>query len=284
MQFNDYYQQVYGDRWPGLLKSLEQKEAQVLFAPFAQETGDVEWLPGCWWMTAERANWPTERDDDGLLRYYVLDPASVLVARALMVNPGDQILDMCAAPGGKTLVLVQTLGQEGLLEANELSPARRARLTKVIQQYVPKTLRQRVFVKGKDALRFGLMAKESYDRILLDAPCSGERHLLANTKEINQWKPKRVSSLAKKQYSLLASGIEALKPGGRLVYSTCALSPEENDQVIARALKKKPLVSSVETPQPSPFAERTEYGWIHLPDKCQFGPLYFAVMEKKTEL
>ncbi|MCB0383919.1 MAG: RsmB/NOP family class I SAM-dependent RNA methyltransferase, partial [Bdellovibrionales bacterium] len=233
IQFNDYYQQIYGSRWPELLASLNQKEAQVLLAPFSDERGDVEWLPGCWWLTPERSSWPVERNDEGLLRYYVLDPASVLVARALQVNSNDQVLDMCAAPGGKTLVLAQTLGQEGLLEANELSPARRARLTKVIQQYIPKPLRQRLFVKGKDALRFGLVAKESYDRILLDAPCSGERHLLANSSELKQWKPKRISSLSRKQYSLLASGIEALKPGGRLVYSTCALSPEENDQVIA---------------------------------------------------
>lgn len=282
--FEDHFSQVYGSRWPEILEALRSKEKQVLFAPFlAGEEHEIEWLPSCWWLGEGREDWPQSRSSEGLLKYYVLDPASVLVARALGVNPGDRVLDMCAAPGGKSLVLAQTIGQDGTLDLNEISAPRRNRLTKVVQQYIPRHLREGIFVKGKDGLRFGLVAKETYDRILIDAPCSGERHLLENNVELSRWKKKRVTSLAQKQYSLLASGLGALKPGGRLVYSTCALSPEENDGVIAKAIKKKKgLFEVCRLEAPSPWAEKTEFGWIHLPDKCEFGPLYFSVVEKNS--
>ena len=281
-EFEDHFSQIFGSRWPNLLAALQSKEKQVLFSPFSKDQAhEIPWLENCWWLDESRQDWPQKRGADGLLSYYVLDPASVIVARALGVDAGDRVLDMCAAPGGKSLVLAQAIGQEGSLDLNELSAPRRARLTKVVQQYVPKPLREIIFVKGKDGIRFGLVAKESYDRILVDAPCSGERHLLENMSELSRWKVKRVTSLAQKQYSLLASGLAALKKGGRLVYSTCALSPHENDGVIEKAFKKKKgLFEVCKLEAPSPWAEETNHGWIHLPDKCEFGPLYYSVLKK----
>lgn len=283
-EFNQHYQQLYGLRWLRLREALQAKEKQVLYAPFGGDSeGEIDWLAKTWWYIPSRTDWVQLRNQEQNLIYYVMDPASVLVAKALAVQPGDHVLDMCAAPGGKTLVLAQALGNDGRLDANELSAGRRARLTKVIQQYVPRSLRPQIFVRGQDGIRFGLTAKKSFDRVLLDAPCSGERHLIENAKELAQWKPKRIKSLAKKQYGLLAAAIEAVKPGGRIVYSTCALSPEENDLVVARALERKSGVEIVELPAPSPFAERTTLGWMHLPDACGFGPLYFAVLRRQEE-
>src|SRR5690606_34191383 len=121
----------------------------------------------------------------------IMDPASVMVARALEAQSGDRVLDMCAAPGGKSLILIEALKEDGQIFCNDLSPERRERLKKVIQQYVPRDVRNRVWVTGKDGVQFGLKEPESFDRVLLDAPCSGERHILENATAQAEWSPRR---------------------------------------------------------------------------------------------
>ncbi len=284
--FYQYFQAIWADRWPALYESLLQKERQVLFHPFAESAeanvaDEIEWLKSCLWLTQNRRDWIHQRDGEGLLKCYVMDPASVLVGRALEVGVSDHVLDMCAAPGGKALVLAQGLGSQGLLDANEISLSRRKRLIKVIQQYVPQKRRAGIFVRGKEGLRYGISQPDCYTRVLVDAPCSGERHLLLSPKDLKAWKPSRIKSLAKRQYGLLASALLAAKSGGLIVYSTCALSYEENDGVVERLLaRKKGDVEVVFRNAPSPFAEKTSCGWIHLPDRCGFGPLYFSVLKK----
>jgi 16S rRNA C967 or C1407 C5-methylase (RsmB/RsmF family) len=284
--FDEYYAQIYQERWPVLKAALVAETKQVarlnafisedLKAKYQGESF-CEFLPNSFWAKGHSP----ERSADDLLDFYVLDPASVLVAQALGVQAGDRVLDMCAAPGGKTLVLFEALAGEGELIANDLSPDRRERLKKVIHQYVPREQRNHLWIKGQDAVQFGLKDPGSFDRILLDAPCSGEKHLLENEKAFQEWSPRRSEHLAVRQYSLLASALLALKPGGRLVYSTCTLSPQENDGVIGKLLKKKKQkVKLIQMEPPIPGAEKTEFGVSFLPDQLGFGPLYFSVLEK----
>lgn len=236
-------------------------------------------LPQCYWIP-EGASIQPERNADDLLNIYIMDPASVFVAKALEVQAGDRVLDMCAAPGGKSLVLIESLQEAGEIFCNDLSPERRERLKKVIQHYVPRNIRDRVWVTGKDGVQFGLKEPDSFDRILLDAPCSGERHILENTQAQNEWSPRRTEHLATRQYSLLSAALLAVKSGGRIVYSTCSISPTENDDVIRKLLKKKKdAVKLLEAPL-GVGGEHTEFGVAFMPDHCGFGPLYFAVLEK----
>ncbi|MCC7440675.1 MAG: RsmB/NOP family class I SAM-dependent RNA methyltransferase [Bdellovibrionales bacterium] len=282
--FQAHYSELYGPRWPALRAALLAREKQVLRECFhaeaaAGEAREIPWLPGALWYTEERKDWPARRTPEGLLRYYVMDPASALAARALRGAPGERILDLCAAPGGKTLVLLESGAS---VVANEPSRPRRDRLTAVIRQYATAGARARVEVRGKDGARIGMGSPAAFDAVLVDAPCSGERHLLGAPAELARWSAARGAQLARRQYALLASALLALRPGGRLVYSTCALSPQENDEVVARLLKKKegevePMVSG---PAPSPFAERTALGWMHLPDRAGFGPLYYAELRR----
>lgn len=221
------------------------------------------------------------RDPEGLLQYYVMDPASFFAARALGVRDGDQVLDMCAAPGGKSLILAEALKTSGELTANEMSEARRERLKKVIQQYIPRNVRDRVWVTGKDGGKFALTHQEKFDRILVDAPCSGERHLFEAPKELQEWKESRSEKLAQRQYALMTAALLACRPGGRIVYSTCSVSNLENDQVIQRLLKKKEGQFKVlETELPMAGSEKTEYGIQMWPDVCEAGPIYYSVLEK----
>ncbi|MEI8093972.1 MAG: SAM-dependent methyltransferase [Spirochaetales bacterium] len=201
--FEAHFAQLFGDRWPSLRLALAQpSEPQALV--------------------------------DGLLQAYYLDAASVRAAKALGVQPGDKVLDLCAAPGGKTLVLAQALAGTGSLTSNDLSSDRRARLHRVVDEHLPPAWRNNLRITGRDATRWGLYEQNCYDRILLDAPCSSERHVVQSPKHLELWTLHRTKSLAQQGLALLCAALEALKPDGVLVYSTCSISPTENEEVLDR--------------------------------------------------
>lgn len=276
-RFDEFYRAFWGDRWPALRAALDQPENQVkrpnLWATPSSEAaaGESRQIP---------------RGENGLLLHYVMDPASIWVAESLGVRAGETVLDLCAAPGGKTLVLIEQLFRDGLgeggeLTANESSPERRQRLTKVIQQYVPRDVRDRVWVSGRDGLTFGRNPTKFFDRILADVPCSGERHLLKNPTEMANWGPKRSEGLMKKQYGLLTAAFESLADGGMIAYSTCSLSHLENEEVIRRFLKKRAdRARLVPIPNRPEIAEEWEFGLQVLPDKSAAGPLRWCLLQK----
>lgn len=287
--FYKHFETIYGTRWGELFEALKKPEKQVArlngLSPAEQRdvVSAIDLHPSlydCYWIDARHPIQP-ERTEEELLSVYIMDPASVIVARALEVSEGDRVLDMCAAPGGKTLILIEGLQEHGEIFANDLSAERRERLKKVIQQYVPRRIRERVWVTGKDAVQFGLREANSFDRVLLDAPCSGERHVLENKKAQEEWSPRRGENLALRQYSLLSAAWLAVKPGGRIVYSTCSINPEENDGVIHKLLKKKKEQVLLVPQETHSVGEKTEYGTIFLPDRCGFGPLYYCVLLKR---
>ena len=162
-----------------------------------------------------------------------------------------------------------------------MSDSRRERLMRVLHEYIQREKRLFIAVKGLDGNQYGLRNAETFDRILAVVPCSGERHLLENTKEFLLWSEKRTKNLAVRQYSLLSSAWLALKPGGRIVYSTCSISPEENDAVIAKLVKKRdPQILRLDWLKSFDFLEETSFGYRILPDRSGFGPMYFSVVEK----
>lgn len=294
--FDDYFSKFYGDRWPALNKALVVSERQILrrnlFSVLALNQAEkvvvqidnmfiqpeaCSFLKNCFWKPE---NFKLEKNMDNLYPFYVMDPASVVVALALEAKKGEQVLDLCAAPGGKTLVIAEGM-QDGVLVSNEYSDSRRERLNRVLHEYIPKEKRMFIHTKGLDGNQYGLRQPNTFDRVLADVPCSGERHLLENPKEFLEWSVKRTKNLAVRQYSLLSSAWLTVKPQGRIVYSTCSISPEENDQVIAKLLKKrKPQILRPPWLDQFDFLEKTEYGYQILPDRSGFGPMYFSVIEK----
>lgn len=266
--FEEYYGQLYGERW------------QTLKEAFAGEGSAVEYHVS------------------GAEQSYFLDSASVLAALCLPLENATDLLDLCAAPGGKTLVLASRMNPEAKLSSNERSPERKHRLSTVVQTCLPPEISERVITSCSDGATWCTRQSECFDRILLDAPCSSERHVIADPKYLNTWSPSRIKTVATEQWALLSSAYRLLRPEGILLYSTCALCPQENDGMIERLYKKynkdgsafsllepKPDLSEVSSFAPAlllPGFEKTNYGYMIMPDKQNgAGPIFFSIIKKQ---
>ena len=269
--FEQYYGELYGERWQALKDS------------FAGEGSAVEYHV------------------TGAEKSYFLDSASVLAALCLPLNEATDLLDLCAAPGGKTLVLASRMPQDANLSSNERSPERKHRLATVVQTCLPPEISERVKTSCSDGATWCTRQSECFDRILLDAPCSSERHVIADPKYLNSWSPSRIKTVTTEQWALLSSAYRLLSPEGILLYSTCALCPEENDGMIERLFKKfnkegdafTLLEPAPDLFQVSDFApgltlpgfEKTKYGYMIMPDKQNgAGPIYFSIIKKLKAL
>ena len=263
--FEIFYSEMHGERWEDLKKSFLSAPAYYTLS-------------------------------EGLLKNYYLDEASLYPVEALDITGGQTILDMCAAPGGKTLLIALKNGPEGSITANDRSPDRRNRLIKVIEDHLPEDLASTITVTGYDAAKWGLYEKNLYDRILLDAPCSSERHVYNSPSHMEQWSRSRTKRLSERQFAMLASALEAVKPGGRIVYSTCSISDFENDKIIEKLFRKRNGLfriikeetdiedGSAEMLSHNKYitaGENTEYGKKLWPDKKPFaGPIFYTIIEK----
>ena len=269
--FEQYYGELYGDRW------------QALKDAFAGEGSAVEYHV------------------TGAEESYFLDSASVLAALCLPLAGAGNILDLCAAPGGKTLVLASRMEIDAKLSSNERSPERKHRLATVVQTCLPQEISERVKTSCSDGATWCTRQSECFDRILLDAPCSSERHVIADPKYLNTWSPSRIKTVTTEQWALLSSAYRLLEPEGILLYSTCALCPEENDGMIERLYKKfnkdgtafsllepKPDLNEVSSFAPAltlPGFEKTKYGYMIMPDRQNgAGPIYFSIIKKYKSL
>ncbi|NXI39774.1 NSUN4 methyltransferase, partial [Galbula dea] len=181
---------------------------------------------------------PARPDPLGLLDYYLLDAASLLPVLALDVQRDDFVLDLCAAPGGKTLALLQT-GFCGHLAANDISMSRTKRLYQVLQSYIPKEIREIVSVTSYDGRDWEQLDGGTFHKVLVDVPCTTDRHSVMEVENniFHKRRTKERQMLPMLQLQLLMAGILATKPGGEVVYSTCSISPLQNEFVIERAVE-----------------------------------------------
>jgi NOL1/NOP2/sun family putative RNA methylase len=166
--------------------------------------------------------------------YYVQEPTAMAAVEALDPKPGDWVLDLCAAPGGKTTQIAGKLKGKGVLVANELVNTRAGILSSNIERMGIKN----AIVTNEFPERLVDSFYEGFDKILVDAPCSGEGMFRKDPGALSDWSLERVERCVGKQQKILESAHRLLKPGGILVYSTCTFSPEENEQMIEWFLKK----------------------------------------------
>lgn len=261
--FEKYYSEIFKERWEKLKEAFKKENDYITF----QKTPST--------------------------KPYYLDSASVTAASMLPLKGASDILDLCAAPGGKTLILASRMEEDARLSANERSPERKHRLSTVVQESLPEDISSRILTSCSDGATWCKRQTECFDAILLDAPCSSERHVIADPKYLNVWTENRVKTVASEQWALLSCAFRLLRPEGYLLYSTCALCPKENDEMIDRLFKKFPGQVIIEEPKADekvkeftnlldfPAAEKTEHGYHILPDASDgAGPIYFCLIKK----
>ncbi|KAI9292463.1 S-adenosyl-L-methionine-dependent methyltransferase [Neoconidiobolus thromboides FSU 785] len=257
---------------------------------------------------------PQVFNDEGLLSHYCLDAASLLPIIALDLKPSDNVLDLCSAPGGKGMLIGQLLFEPqfteakegeyikrtGRLHCNEMNRSRYDRLRQVMLSYFGKQviqlppnngmeeeLKPMLKLTNYDGTLYGLF-KEKYDKILIDAPCSSERHLV-HLEQLKTFDSKISLNNSHTQLKLLLSAAQMIKLNGRIVYATCSLSDMENDLIIKSFLDRRPGLFKVIEFLPDDkglekWGKKTEFGWLCLPHQSfGWGPIYLSVLEKVKE-
>ncbi len=168
--------------------------------------------------------------------FYLQEPAAMLPVASAVIKPGDYVLDVCAAPGGKSTQLAALIGEDGLLVSNEFVPSRAKILLSNIERLgVPNAI-----VTNTDAAHLRTWYEGCFDVVVVDAPCSGEGMFRKNEDAIAEWSEENVAMCAQRSFEIITDAAYCLRNGGTLIYSTCTFAPEENEALIARFLAEHP--------------------------------------------
>lgn len=244
--FLDRMQQTLGDEYEDFLKALAGERHLALrlnsLKPGAGgiraagkafvQLEPVPWAENGYYYEAEMQPGKHALHAAGL--YYIQEPSAMAPAELLQVNPGDRVLDLCAAPGGKSTQLAAKLKGKGILICNEIHPAR----AKILSENVERMGIQNACVTNETPERLLAGFPEYFDRILVDAPCSGEGMFRKNETACEEWSPENVMMCAARQDEILDCAAGMLRPGGRLVYSTCTFAVEEDEGSVERFLNR----------------------------------------------
>ena len=168
--------------------------------------------------------------------FYSQEPSASSAAPLLGVKPGMRVLDLCAAPGGKSSQLAAALQGQGLLVSNEYVAAR----AEILKSNLERMGVSNAVVLNETPARIAAALPEFFDRVLVDAPCSGEGMFRKHEEACSEWSPENVELCAKRQDSVLDEAAAMLKKGGRLVYSTCTFALQEDEGSVARFLLRHP--------------------------------------------
>ena len=183
--------------------------------------------------------------------YYLQEPSAMTPASRLPIEAGDRVLDLCAAPGGKATELAAKLRGTGILVANDASNSRAKALLRNLELFGTENM----FVTNEMPERLSGVFSGYFDKILVDAPCSGEGLFRKDPDVAETWSPERVRYFASQQRNILENARKMLKPGGYLMYSTCTFSPEEDEQMISWFINTYPDLSLQEMEGYSGFSE-----------------------------
>lgn len=222
--------------------------------------------------------------------YYIQEPSAMAPAVFLEARCGDRVLDLCAAPGGKTTQLAASMQGGGILISNEVHPAR----AQILSENVERMGLRNVIVTNETPERLAAVFAGYFDKILVDAPCSGEGMFRKSKEARAEWNPENVALCAERQDGILDCAVRMLRPGGRLVYSTCTFAPEEDEGTVSRFLERHPDFAIRQIEMPDGFwrgqkdwianpAAGLEYTARLMPHRLKGEGHYFAVLERLGE-
>jgi NOL1/NOP2/sun family putative RNA methylase len=221
-------------------------EAFQAMSPFSLEP--IPWAEGGFYYREEER--PGQHPYHAAGLYYIQEPSAMAVVGVLGVKPGERVLDLCAAPGGKATQAAADLQGRGGLLANEPVPSR----AQILSQNVERLGIQNAIVTCEPPQRLAQRFTGYFDKVLVDAPCSGEGMFRKDPQVCTEWRENTPIRCSLRQRDILEEAAHMLKVGGRLVYSTCTFSPEENEKVISAFLRTHPEFQLVQIPFYEGFA------------------------------
>ncbi len=245
-QFLDRMQRMLGEEYPAFLDGYEKTKAYSL--RINRQKGTIEELKKKTSFLSKKVPWTEngyyykEEDRPGKHpfheagAYYIQEASAMASAVYLDAQPGERVLDLCAAPGGKSTQIADAMQGKGLLVSNEINPSRAKSLSENIERMGIKN----ALVVSHEPAFLAQRFPEYFDRILVDAPCSGEGMFRKNEEAVREWSCENVLMCAQRQAEILENAAVMLRPGGRMVYSTCTFSTEENEETISGFLKMHP--------------------------------------------
>jgi 16S rRNA (cytosine967-C5)-methyltransferase len=217
-----------------LVRNQSEILSKLTAAGAALESSDV--VDGAWRISGATA---LVRELSAAGEIYLQDEASQLVAQLLDAKRGERVLDLCAAPGGKTTMIADRTGDSAFVVAADRSATRMETVVATTRLHQLDGIKP-VILDAAEQLPFW---RESFDKVLVDAPCSGTGTLRRNPEIRWRLTPGDIPLLAEQQKRILRNALEMVKPGGRLVYSTCSVEPEENEQVMTNDRRFRPLTA-----------------------------------------
>ncbi len=271
-----------GDEYEEYLQSLERPRAVALrFNPLKGNAPALDFVrqPVPW----EPMGFYYDPDSrPGLHVYheagvYYLQEASAMAPVALLdPQPGERVCDLCAAPGGKTTQIAGRMDGEGFLLCNEINPKR----AKILSRNIERMAVANALVTNEHPANLAKKYPGFFDRVLVDAPCSGEGMFRKEEAAVTDWSQETVEMCARRQAEILHSAAQLVRPGGRLVYSTCTFAPEEDEMAVAAFLQEHPEFEPefLEAPWFVPAPNGGHRMWPHK----LLGEGHFAAVLKKT--
>ena len=258
--FLDTMQDILGGEYPAFLDSYQERRRYGLrvntakispeeferIAPF--HLTPIPWISGGYYYQEEDRAARHPFYHAGL--YYLQEPTAMTPACILDIREGDRVLDLCAAPGGKATALAAKLHGSGLLVANDISASRAKALLKNLEVFGVRN----AFVTNAVPARLEPVFHGYFDRVLLDAPCSGEGMFRKDEDTVRAWDPQKPAACARIQKELIGLAACMLRPGGRMLYSTCTFSPLENEEVVLDLLKNNPGMRLIPIPETEGFS------------------------------
>ena len=274
--------QQLGEEYDEFLKSLERPRAVALrFNPlkgdapvmdFVQEP--VPWEPQGFYYDPDSRPGLHVYHEAGV--YYLQEASAMAPVMLLDPQPGERVCDLCAAPGGKTTQIAGRMNGEGFLLCNEINPKR----AKILSRNIERMAVANALVTNEHPANLAKKYPGFFDRVLVDAPCSGEGMFRKEEAAVTDWSLETVQMCARRQAEILHSAAQLVRPGGRLVYSTCTFAPEEDEQAVSDFLEGHPEFEpeTVEAPWFVPGENGSYRMWPHK----LLGEGHFAAVLRKT--
>lgn len=272
-----------GSEYPAFLESLERPRAVALrFNPMKGERpvlpfvgASVPWEPEGFYYDPETRPGLHVYHEAGV--YYLQEASAMAPVALLDPKPGERVCDLCAAPGGKTTQIAGRMLGRGFLVCNEINPKR----AKILSRNIERMGVANALVTNEHPETLASRFPGFFDRVLVDAPCSGEGMFRKEEAAVTDWSQETVQMCARRQREILDSAARLVRPGGRLVYSTCTFAPEEDEETVAAFLKAHPEFAPepVEAPWFVPGENASYRMWPHK----LLGEGHFAAVLRKTQ-